>query len=116
METCLGQRLQLPPYCEKDMDCTGLHDWLGRMSPEVPETIRRELKARGAEVPEDAGLFELAFPLYLECIRSHSGGAVDYRRFSSERYLARYPDVRQAGLYPFGHYVLHGHGEGRDGS
>lgn len=116
METRLGQRLQLPPYCEKDMDCTDLHDWLGRISPEVPETVRRELTRRGADVPEAAGLFDLLFQLYLECIRSHSGGQVDYRRFSPERYLARYPDVRQAGLYPFGHYVLHGYAEGRDGS
>ena len=116
MEARLGQSLQLPPYSEKDMDCTGLRDWLGRTTPEMLTTIRGELTGRGADVPEDASLVELLFQLYLECIRSFSDLQLDYRKFSADRYLERYPDVRQAGLYPFGHYVLHGHDEGRDGS
>ncbi|MFW5330740.1 hypothetical protein [Hydrogenophaga sp. ZJX-1] len=116
MEARLGQSLQLPPYSEKDMDCTGLRDWLGRTTPEMLTTIRGELTGRGANVPEDASLVELLFQLYLECIRSFSDLQLDYRKFSADRYLERYPDVRQAGLYPFGHYVLHGHDEGRDGS
>ncbi|MFW5330741.1 hypothetical protein [Hydrogenophaga sp. ZJX-1] len=116
MEAHLGQSLQLPPYSEKDMDCTGLKDWLGRTTPEMLTTIRGELTGRGADVPEDASLVELLFQLYLECIRSFSDLQLDYRKFSADRYLERYPDVRQAGLYPFGHYVLHGHDEGRDGS
>ena len=116
MEARLGQSLQLPPYSEKDMDCTGLKDWLGRTTPEMLTTIRGELTGRGADAPEDASLVELLFQLYLECIRSFSDLQLDYRKFSADRYLERYPDVRQAGLYPFGHYVLHGHDEGRDGS
>ena len=116
MEARLGQSLQLPPYSEQDMECTGLKDWLGRTTPGMLTTIRRELTSRGAEVPENASLVELLFQLYLECIRSFSDRQLDYRKFSADRYLERYPDVRQAGLYPFGHYVLHGHGEGRDGS
>ncbi len=116
MEARLGQSLQLPPYSGQDMECTGLKDWLGRTTPGMLTTIRRELTSRGAEVPENASLVELLFQLYLECIRSNSELQLDYRKFSADRYLERYPDVRQAGLYPFGHYVLHGHGEGRDGS
>ena len=116
MEARLGQSLQLPPYSEQDMDCPGLKDWLGRTTPEMLTTIRRELTSRGADVAENASLVELLFQLYLECIRSTSDLQLDYRKFSADRYLERYPDVRQAGLYPFGHYVLHGHGEGRDGS
>ncbi|MBU4180923.1 MAG: hypothetical protein KJ565_04450 [Gammaproteobacteria bacterium] len=116
MEARLGQSLQLPPYSEQDMECTGLKDWLGRTTPGMLTTIRRELTSRGAEVPENASLGELLFQLYLEFIRSNSELQLDYRKFSADRYLERYPDVRQAGLYPFGHYVLHGHGEGRDGS
>ncbi len=116
MEARLGQSLQLPPYSEQDMECTGLKDWLGRTTPGMLTTIRRELTSRGAEVPENASLVELLFQLYLECIRRFSDRQLDYRKFSADRYLERYPDVRQAGLYPFGHYVLHGHGEGRDGS
>jgi hypothetical protein len=116
MEARLGQNLQLPPYSEQDMDCTGLKDWLGRTAPEMLTVLRRELTGRGADVSEDASLVELLFQLYLECIRSKSDLQFDYRKFSADRYLERYPDVRQAGLYPFGHYVLHGHGEGRDGS
>jgi hypothetical protein len=116
MEARLGQSLQLPPYSEQDMDCTGLKDWLGRTAPEMLTVLRRELTGCGADVSEDASLVELLFQLYLECIRSKSDLQFDYRKFSADRYLERYPDVRQAGLYPFGHYVLHGHGEGRDGS
>ena len=116
MEARLGQSLQLPPYSEQDMDCPGLKAWLGRTTPGMLTTIRRELTSRGAEVSENASLVELLFQLYLECIRSTSDLQLDYRKFSADRYLERYPDVRQAGLYPFGHYVLHGHGEGRDGS
>ncbi|MDO9033261.1 MAG: hypothetical protein Q7V09_22780 [Hydrogenophaga sp.] len=112
----LGQSMQLPPYSGEDMDCTGLKDWLGRTTPGMLTTIRRELTSRGADVAENASLVELLFQLYLECIRSTSDLQLDYRKFSADRYLERYPDVRQAGLYPFGHYVLHGHGEGRDGS
>jgi hypothetical protein len=98
------------------MDCTGLKDWLGRTTPEMLTTIRRELTGRGADVAENTSLVELMFQLYLECIRSFSDLQLDYRKFSADRYLERYPDVRQSGLYPFGHYVLHGRGEGRDGS
>lgn len=116
MESRLGQRLQLPPYSEKDMACTGLRDWLGRTTPEMLTTIRRELTGRGAEVSEDASLVELLSQLYLECIRSFSDRRFDYRTFSADRYLEKYPDVRQSGLYPFGHYVLYGHSEGRDDS
>ena len=116
MEARLGQSLQLPPYSEQDMECTGLKDWLGRTTPEMLTTLRKELMGRGADVPENASLVELLFQIYLECIRSTSDLQLDYRKFSADRYLERYPDVRQAGLYPFGHYVLHGHGEGRDGS
>jgi hypothetical protein len=79
-------------------------------------TIRSELTDRGAEVAENASFVELVSQLYLECLRSKSDLQLDYRKFSADRYLERNPDVRQAGLNPFGHYVLHGHGEGRDGS
>ncbi|HAX19579.1 MAG TPA: hypothetical protein DCY64_04765 [Hydrogenophaga sp.] len=116
MEARLGQSLQLPPYSEQDMDCTGLKDWLGRTTPEMLTVLRRELTDRGADVPENASFVELVSQLYLECIRNKSDLQLDYRKFSADRYLERNPDVRQAGLYPFGHYVLHGHGEGRDGS
>jgi hypothetical protein len=116
MEARLGQSLQLPPYSEKDMDCTGLRDWLGRTTPEMLATIRRELTDRGADVSENASFVELVSQLYMECIRSNSDLQIDYRKFSGDRYLERNPDVRQAGLHPFGHYVLHGHREGRDGS
>ncbi|PKO27388.1 MAG: hypothetical protein CVU36_20180 [Betaproteobacteria bacterium HGW-Betaproteobacteria-9] len=116
MEARLGQSLKLPPYSEQDMDCTGLKDWLGRTTPEMLATIRSELTDRGAEVAENASFVELVSQLYLECLRSKSDLQLDYRKFSADRYLERNPDVRQAGLNPFGHYVLHGHGEGRDGS
>jgi hypothetical protein len=114
MESRLGQRLQPPPYSEKDIDCAGLRDWMGRTTPEMLNTVRGELMGRGAEVSENACLVELLFQLYLECIRNVSDLRLDYRTFSADRYLERYPDVRQSGLYPFGHYVLHGHDEGRD--
>ncbi|MDZ4295152.1 MAG: hypothetical protein U1C47_24910 [Hydrogenophaga sp.] len=116
MEARLGQSLHLPRYSEKDMDCMGLRDWLGRTTPEMLTTLRKELTGRGADVPENVSLVELLFQIYLECIRSISDLRFDYRKFSADRYLERYPDVQQSGLYPFGHYVLHGLSEGRDGS
>lgn len=114
MEARLEQRLEIPPYSEEHLDVSGLKDWLGRVPARTVERIRRELVERGAPVASNAGLTELVDQLYMECIRSVSGEQFDYRRFSTRRYLEKYADVGSSGLHPFGHYVLYGHGEGRD--
>jgi hypothetical protein len=79
----------------------------------VLPTLQNHLKSLGAEPPEEASLVELVTQLYFECMRRVSGGEADYRTFSAERYLAKYDDVRQAGVNAFGHYLMYGQHEGR---
>ena len=92
----------------------GLGEWLEKVSPELEQRLREHLVATGATVADGAGFVDLATQLYFECVREVSHGRSDYRVFDADRYLQKYPDVQQAGLNPFGHYLMYGQNEGRD--
>ena len=113
----MAVRLGLPMAKPRDIEgappCAHLGDWLEAVAPELPGRLRAHLLTRGAEVASEAGFVELVTQLYFECVREVGGERVDYRRFNAARYLAKYPDVQQAGLNPFGHYLMYGESEGR---
>ena len=94
--------------------CAGLGEWLEKVSPELEGRLREHLAASGATVVNGAGFVDLVTQLYFECAREVSQGRSDYRAFDADRYLQKYPDVREAGLNPFGHYLMYGQNEGRD--
>jgi hypothetical protein len=116
IEKRLERRLNIPPPSDQPIEIFSFEQWMKRVSVGMIKKVSHELASFGANVSEGATFADLIDQLYLECIRSVSDGKVDCRTFSASRYLEKYPDVRRAGLNPFGHYAQWGFHEGRSGS
>lgn len=114
MEARLHQSLAKPPLREGHGPFAGLGEWLEMVTPDLEARIREHLAASGAPAVSGADFVGLVTQLFFECVREVSRGQADYRAFNAGRYLEKYADVQQAGLNPYGHYLMYGQQEGRD--
>jgi len=113
MEERLGHSMLLRPLGKSEACSDDLKGFLSRIEPASRDVLTAELSRRLPPVAGGATVTDLMEQLYLEHLREVGSAEYDYRLFNGGRYLSLHPDVKAAGVHPFGHYLLWGRTEGR---
>ncbi|MBH3390241.1 glycosyltransferase [Pseudomonas putida] len=84
------------------------------VAPMPPHSVEHQpLQVTDTALPH-VPILEMAEPAELEPVLSQETTAGVSTLFDATWYLQRYPDVEQAGIAPWKHYIAHGFAEGRE--